>query len=189
MLVLAIPANAEDYNPQVGQFYVVGNFTGWGVDEAYRMTSNKEAETEEYMYSLNLTTRSQFKVVYVDPETGEQTWLPDGMGNNYGENGEITDDDYYTIYFRPNADGGDDWFYNCIYVASTDPEPTEEPEPTEAPATEAPVTDPQPRRPQPKRPLPRLSPRRMSSATSPTGRSTKRIRWLRMTRSQNTSSA
>ncbi|MBQ6769280.1 MAG: hypothetical protein IJP46_11565, partial [Prevotella sp.] len=73
-----------------------------------------QAETEEYMFTMDLTTQSQFKVVKSDGVS--QTWYPDGMGNNYGENGEITQDGNYTIYFRPNADGGDDWFNGVIYV-------------------------------------------------------------------------
>ena len=110
----------EPTEPIVGgsNFYIVGNFTDWSVDSAYKMTLNEEAETEEYTFNIDLTTESQFKVVYVDPETSEQTWLPDGFGNNYGENGEITADGNYDIYFRPNYDGGEDWYYNCIYVAA-----------------------------------------------------------------------
>ena len=95
-------------------YYIVGNMTGWAVNESYRMTRNEAAEGEEYMFTMDLTTDSQFKVVKVDGEN--QTWYPDGTGNSYGENGEITADESYTIYFRPNADGGDDWFYNVIYA-------------------------------------------------------------------------
>ena len=95
-------------------YYIVGNMTDWAVNESYRMTRNEAAEGEEYMFTMDLTTTSQFKVVKVDGEN--LTWYPDGMGNNYGENGEITADESYTIYFRPNADGGDDWFYNVIYA-------------------------------------------------------------------------
>ena len=98
-------------------YYVVGNMTEWTPNADYKMTKNEAAETEEYMFTMDLTTTSQFKVVKV--EDGEQTWYPDGMGNNYGENGEITADGEYTIYFRPNGDGGDDWFYNFIYVAAS----------------------------------------------------------------------
>ena len=68
-------------------------------------------------------TSSQFKVVKV--QNGQQSWFPSGMGNNYGENGEITADGEYTIYFRPNYNGGEDWFYNCIYVSKNEPEPAE----------------------------------------------------------------
>ena len=97
-------------------YYVVGNMTDWGVDENYKMTLNAEADTEEYYINMDLTTDNQLKIVAVDGDS--QTWYPNGMGNSYGENGEITANGNYDIYFRPNNDGGDDWFYGCIYVAT-----------------------------------------------------------------------
>ncbi len=111
-------SNTELYKakeaPAAADYYVVGNMTEWAVADGYKMTKNEAAEGEEYMLTLQLTTESQFKVVGYDGTN--QTWFPDGMGNNYGENGEITEDGEYTVYFRPNADGGDDWFYNVIYL-------------------------------------------------------------------------
>jgi len=105
------------------KYYVVGTMNSWQVNEAYEMTPNNSAETEEYMFTLDLTTTDQFKVKKVVGET--ETWYPEGTGNNYGEHGEITEDGNYTIYFRPNGDGGDDWFYKVIYVAKNpDPEPS-----------------------------------------------------------------
>ncbi|MCR5270815.1 MAG: hypothetical protein K6D91_07340 [Prevotella sp.] len=93
-------------------YYVVGSMTDWGVNDAYKMTLNEKAEVEEYVYTMALTTESQFKVVKQDGSN--QTWYPDGMGNNYGGNGEITADGNYKISFRPN--GQDGWFYNYIKV-------------------------------------------------------------------------
>ena len=107
--------------PEPAKYYIVGNMNTWGVDENYEMNPNIYAETEEYFYALDLTTTSQFKVVKV--ENGVQSWFPEGMGNNYGQNGEITEDGEYTVYFRPNYDGGEDWFYNCIYVSKNEEEP------------------------------------------------------------------
>ena len=111
-----------EFVPEEATYYIVGDMTGWDVNEAYEMTPNNGAETEEYLYVLDLTTTNQFKVVKV--QNGQQSWFPSGMGNNYGENGEITEDGEYTVYFRPNNDGGEDWFYNCIYVSKNEPEPT-----------------------------------------------------------------
>ena len=108
--------------PEPAKYYIVGNMNEWAVDENYEMNLNIYAETEEYFYALDLTTTSEFKVVKM--ENGVQSWFPTGMGNNYGQNGEITEDAEYTIYFRPNYDGGEDWFYNCIYVSKNEPEPT-----------------------------------------------------------------
>lgn len=103
----------------VDKYYVFGSFNGWAANENYRLTLNKEAATTEYMIELPLTTTDQFKVVKVDGET--KIWYPDGTNNNYGQNGEIQEDGNYTIYFRPNGDGGQDWFYNVIYVAKITP--------------------------------------------------------------------
>ncbi|MCR5652296.1 MAG: starch-binding protein, partial [Ruminococcus sp.] len=116
-----------------GAYYIIGSMTDWTTDNAYKLTKNEAAEGNEYYYGgLDLTTESQFKVVY---EKGNQrTWFPDGMGNNYGENGEITADGSYDVYFRPDGNGGADWFYNCIYVSLPD-EPTEPSESTDASET------------------------------------------------------
>ena len=115
--IAVIPAPEEVASP----YYLVGTMTNWadeGVKEDYNLTLNTEAGegVEEYMITLNLTTTDQFKIVKKDGET--LTWYP-SEGNNYGENGEITEDGEYTVYFRPNGDGGADWFHGVIYVAST----------------------------------------------------------------------
>lgn len=99
--------------PAAANYYVVGNMTNWGVNDDYKMTLNEKAEVEEYVYSMALTTASQFKVVKQDG-SNQTWWYPDGMGNNYGENGEITADGNYKISFRPN--GQDGWFCNYIKV-------------------------------------------------------------------------
>ena len=105
---VVLPAPAPKY-------YIVGTMNSWQVDENYELKPNNEALHEEYMFTMDLTTTDQFKVV---KETDENPiYYPDGMGNNYGENGEINEDGNYTIYFRPDGQGGDDWFYHVIYVA------------------------------------------------------------------------
>ena len=88
------------------------------------------------MISVDLTTASQFKIVKLEGLT--MTWFPTGVDNNYGQNGEITANGTYTVYFRPNYDGGEDWFNGCIYAALESEAPTEV-IPTE-PATEPETT-------------------------------------------------
>ena len=99
------------------KYYVVGDMTNWAVSADYEMTPSnvRVDEVEEYKYEITLTTSNQFKIVKVEGEN--QTWFPDGMGNAYGENGEIERDGDYTIYFRPNGDGDEDWFYGYIFAA------------------------------------------------------------------------
>ena len=97
-------------------YYVVGNFTNWSINDAYKMTLNTECtSTTEYMLTIDLAADAQFKVVKDDGQG--QTWYPDGMGNAYGENGELKGAGKYTVYFRPNVDGNPDWFYGVMYVA------------------------------------------------------------------------
>ena len=104
--------------PVENKYYIIGNMTNWNVDENYKMTAVDGADTEEYQFTMDLTTSSEFKVVKVEGET--KTWYPDGSDNNYGQNGEISADGNYTIYFRPKYDGGEDWFYNVIYVSKNE---------------------------------------------------------------------
>lgn len=95
-------------------YYLVGNMTNWveeGVKEEYNLAKNEKAEGEEYMIILNLTADAQFKIVKKDGEN--YTWYP-----NDGDNYTITEAANYTVYFRPNADGGDDWFNKVIYVVN-----------------------------------------------------------------------
>ena len=101
-------------------YYVVGNFTNWSINDAYKMTLNTECtSTTEYMLTLDIPANAQFKVVKDDGQA--QTWYPDGMGNAYGENGELPGAGKYTVYFRPNVDGNPDWFYSVMYVAAATP--------------------------------------------------------------------
>ena len=113
-LQMTVTGEATPVETLENGYYVVGNMTDWAVNKDYLMTLSEGTPVEEYTYTMNLTTESQFKVVKY--EDGAETWYPDGMGNNYGENGEITADGKYTITFRPTGDAGDDWFYGYIKV-------------------------------------------------------------------------
>lgn len=100
-------------------YYVVGSMNSWAKTDGYAMARNTYC-TSNVEYKLgrqDLTTTDMFKVALWNGAT-LATYYPDGMGNAYGQNGEITDDDTYNIFFRPNADGGDDWYYNYIWVGT-----------------------------------------------------------------------
>jgi hypothetical protein len=96
-------------------YYLVGNMNGWTPDSKYKLTENP-ANHGEYMITLLLEPTSQFKVVYSEDGTTAKYWYPSD-GPNYGEGGQITEDDRYTVYFKPGT-GGDDWYYRCLWVAS-----------------------------------------------------------------------
>ncbi len=101
-------------------YYIIGNMNEWSINNNYKLTLNETASptVEYYFPSLALTTTSEFKVVYSANGTDKTAYYPDGTGNAYGENGEIASDGNYTIFFRPNGDGGADWFNDVIYVTS-----------------------------------------------------------------------
>jgi hypothetical protein len=89
----------ETTAPETGAYYIVGNFTEWAPNDAYKMTKNDAAETEEYVFEgLTLTTADQFKVAYSDNGktiSRPYYWYPSGSGNSYGLNGEIKADGTY----------------------------------------------------------------------------------------------
>ena len=93
-------------------FYLVGNMNGWAPASKYKLTQNP-SNTAEYMITLYLEAATELKVVYSADGATAQTWYPDPGDNKY-----ISDEGRYTIYFRPDYQGGGDWHYGCIYVAS-----------------------------------------------------------------------
>jgi len=99
-------------------YYLVGNMTEWKATDAYKLTKNEAAEGEEYSITVDLAADAQFKIVAADEEKTITTWYPDNAGN-YGANGEMQGAGTYTVYFRPNADGGDGWFNGVIYAVNT----------------------------------------------------------------------
>ena len=107
--------------PIVGEstFYVVGSFSDWQTDDAYVMTKNAEAEGEYYLFGAELNKDDEFKIVETNGSVlgFQPVWYPAGYDNNY----VVPADGIYDIYFRPNYDGGEDWYFNCIYVADVIP--------------------------------------------------------------------
>ena len=62
------------------------------------------------MITLNLKADTQLKVIGVE-EGKETVWYP--SGDNY----VVNDAGQYTVYFRPDGQGGEGWHYGCIYLA------------------------------------------------------------------------
>lgn len=91
-------------------YFLVGNMNDWTASADYQLTRNEgAADFEEYMITLDLEAGAEFKVV--KPQGENLVWYPD-----YVDNYKVTEAGKYNIYFRPNGDGGDDWYYNVIYV-------------------------------------------------------------------------
>ena len=102
--------NAKGGTPEpVANYYVIGSMTGWEVSEDYILTPNNEAEGQEFMGEFTFAANDAFKVV----KNNKEVWYPDGIGNDF----VISEAGDYTVYFRPNGDGGEGWHYGYIYAA------------------------------------------------------------------------
>ena len=100
--------------PVEAAYYLAGSMNGWNDavnNPTYKFTVNPENEAE-YIYTMTLAAGDEFKVVKV--ENGTETWMPDGMGNNYVVDAAHAGEK--TIYFRPDGQGGEGWHYGYIYV-------------------------------------------------------------------------
>jgi hypothetical protein len=95
-------------------YFLVGSMNEWTPSDNYKLTANKES-TGEYMITLDFAAGAEFKIV----KGQKEVWYPEGENNNC----TINDAGNYTVYFRPDYSGGDDWFHKCIYVASNGVEP------------------------------------------------------------------
>jgi len=92
-------------------YYLVGSFNNWEYSADYKLTANAAA-AGEYMITLDIPANSTMKVQGIS-ETEDPVWYPDGVGNDFS----INDAGKYTIYFRPDGQGGQDWYYGYIYAA------------------------------------------------------------------------
>jgi len=106
LMTAATGAWAQDY-------YLVGTMNDWGASKQFQLTQNPG--NPEYMITLTLKEGDEFKVIGVDGD-GNWTWYPGGYNYYVEDAGE------YTVYFRPDYSGGDDWYEHCIYAAAT-PDP------------------------------------------------------------------
>lgn len=95
-------------------FYLVGTMTNWKVKNEYKLTE----EDGEYSIDKHLSVMDQFKVVYSADGAETSIWYPD-PSPNYGADDatRIIGSGVYHISFRPNYDGGEGWFNNCIKVS------------------------------------------------------------------------
>ncbi len=96
-------------------YYVVGTMNpDWNINTAYQLQPNTEVDGEYYIHDMALIAGTQLKVVSSLNGTDIKDWFP-GEGGNYVVNHTAT----YSIYFRPDYSGGDDWHNKCIYAQIT----------------------------------------------------------------------
>jgi len=98
-------------------YYLVGSMSEWQVDAKYKLSKNPANEAE-YMKAMLLYAGDEFKIVYSDGAS-IATWYPDGMGNNY----VVTASGEYTVYFRPDGQGGEGWHEGYILAQAADKGP------------------------------------------------------------------
>ena len=106
MLPLAVVADAAEG----GTYYLTGTISGWGPDENFKFSQTSNTTHEEYSISkIYLTVDDRLKAIKTS-KSGQSIaeWYPDGVENDL----TVDKDGWYTIYFRPNGDGGDDWVYS-----------------------------------------------------------------------------
>ena len=103
----------EEEQPAEASYYVVGTMNKWQASDEYKLATNAATEGE-YMTTLQLAKDDELKVLKVEGDT--ETWYPDGMDNNL----KVEVSGEYDIYFRPDGQGGQDWYNGYIYLALKD---------------------------------------------------------------------
>ena len=123
------------YKELTDGYWLVGpDWTIDGIDIGNNFISNPGNDSE-YMLTTSLKAGDQFKVAKVENNAitkfNPDTWNHnDGQGEvvtkpyGYYDDQKLTADGNYTIYFKPNYTGGDDWYYKCIYVVTNSTKPT-----------------------------------------------------------------
>lgn len=102
-------------------YYLVGSMTEWKANAFYMLEKNPANEAE-YMISLTLYAGEQFKIALSDGDTiTADNWYPSGADNNY----VVSASGEYTVYFRPDGQGGEGWHYGYIYAEKPGIEPWE----------------------------------------------------------------
>ena len=114
-IAIEFPEAGPTPEPELANgYYLVGSMNDWTPAVENLFTANEGAENE-YQLAINLSEGDSVKVVYVENDA-IVTWYP-AEGDNY-----VIDDHHNnatTMYFRPNYDGGQDWYAACIYVVPT----------------------------------------------------------------------
>ena len=96
--------------PEVMEYYLVGNLKGWEASEDYKLTLNPENEGE-YMITTTVEAGEGIKILGVQGET--QTYFPSGTGNEYVVAEALAGT--VNIYFRPEG-GVEGWYEGYFYV-------------------------------------------------------------------------
>ena len=104
---------AAPYVPTLADgFYLVGNqLNNWTPAAAYHLVGNPD-NAAEFMVTATLVEGDSLKVVNVVNDA-ITAWYPDNAPNYVVDAAHAGEK---TIYFRPDGQGGDKWFYGVIYI-------------------------------------------------------------------------
>lgn len=92
-------------------YYLVGDKYDWTPAATRMFVENTSAAGEYILADITLAADDSLKVVKVEDDE-IITWYPGG--DNYVV--DAAHAGVKTIYFRPDGQGGEDWFAGCIYV-------------------------------------------------------------------------
>jgi len=99
-------------------YYLLGTMNEWTPMREYMFTQNPENDAE-YLFTMTLAENDEFKVAYIQ----DGWWDDDSYFPNNGAGNFVVDANHAgekTIYFRPDYQGGEDWYYNCIFVPANE---------------------------------------------------------------------
>lgn len=126
-ITVTFPAKGEDPETKLANgYYLIGKVNGtapagdWNYEALkaeYLFAKNAGAgEVEEYTLEVQLVEGDEFQIVRCDNDA-LGAWYPGGENTNYKV--DVAHAGKQTIYFRPNKDGGEDWWKNCIFVTGS----------------------------------------------------------------------
>lgn len=93
-------------------YYVAGIGGSWAINPNYRLS---KFDADQYVIrDLVMHNGDGIKVVSSINGSDINTYYPGDGGNK-----SITEDNSYTIFFRPDYGGGNDWHYKTFYVTPT----------------------------------------------------------------------
>ena len=93
-------------------FYVCGNMNDWTVSNDYLMTNDASANEMYIIKGVALQKNCAFKIVSSGDGQNIMSWYPDGMENAY----VVPEAGVYDIRFRPDGQGGPEWYTGRILV-------------------------------------------------------------------------
>lgn len=109
--VKSVTVNFEGDIEEPTVYYLIGSMNEWQGSNAYKFEANPGNENE-MMINVKLPANSEMKAIGV--QGTDTTWYPDGTDNNF----VINDAGHYTIYFRPDGQGGEGWHHGVLYAVN-----------------------------------------------------------------------